>query len=107
MVWETTVSTGSPFTLTTKTQSFNTAFGTGGTDAFHFFMYNEDVDGEWMVASGHLSAATILVLDTVINGSNGTSAVVWSGGKKHVVNDVPATQQWAATSATHAALGGL
>jgi hypothetical protein len=90
LVWETTPGTSSPFTLTTVARSFNNAFGTGGTDKFTFFMYNRSVPGEWMVATGHLSAATTLVLDTVIEGSNGTSAVAWSAGIKDVTNDIQA-----------------
>ena len=107
LVWETTAGTASPYTVAVVSRTFNDKFGTGGTDLFYFGMYNADVAGEWMICSGHLSAATTLVLDTVYEGSNGTSEVAWSAGTKHVVNDIPATQQWAATSATHAALGGL
>lgn len=89
LVWETTTQTASPFTLTAVAQTFNTAFGTGGTDLFDFFMYNRSVPGEWMHATGHLSDASTLVLDTVIDGSNGTSAVAWSAGTKDISNAIP------------------
>ena len=52
-------------------------------------MYNADVPGEWMVASGHLSAAAVLVVDTVYEGSNGSSEPSWSAGTKHIVGGLP------------------
>jgi len=90
LVWETTTQTASPFTLTTVARSFNNAFGTGGTDLFTAFMYNRSVPSEWMVFTGHLSSSNVMVVDTVIEGSNGTTAVAWSAGTKDVTNDIPA-----------------
>ena len=111
LIWETTSQTASPYTLTAVSRTFNDKFSTGGTDLFYFGMYNADVPGEWMVASGHLSAATTLVLDTVVEGSNGTSEVSWSAGTKHVVNDIPALRQRIAEvgghAAAHALAGGI
>ena len=111
MIWETTSQTASPYTVAVVSRTFNDEFGTGGTDLFYFGMYNADVAGEWMVCSGHLSAATTLVLDTVYEGSNGTSEVAWSAGTKHVVNDIPALRQRLAEigghSAAHALAGGI
>jgi hypothetical protein len=94
LVWETTTDTGTgPFTVAASGQTFNNAFGTGGTDTFDVFMRNRNVPTEWMVATGHLSDATTLVIDTVIEGSNGTSEVSWSAGTKDVTNDLPASLQ--------------
>jgi len=93
LVWETTEGTSGPYTLTTVARSFNDAFGTGGTDTFWFGMYNQGAAGEWMVASGHLSASSTLVVDTVKEGSNGTSEPAWSAGRKNIVNATPAKYQ--------------
>jgi hypothetical protein len=93
MVWETTTDTASPYTLTAVAKSFNTAFGTGGTDLFDAHFINQDAPGEYMHATCHLSAAAVLVVDTVIEGSNGTSEVAWSPGTIDVTNDVPASKQ--------------
>lgn len=92
LIWETATTTGTPHTLTTVSRSFNDAFGTGGTDVFLFGMYNADAPGEWMIASGHLSASDTLVVDTVYEGSNGTSEPSWSAGTKHIVNGLPASR---------------
>lgn len=73
-------------------QSFNTAFGTGGTDKFYYAISNRDAaEYEW--GSAHLSAASTLVVDTVLGGSNGTSAVNFSSGTKDVTSDIPAATQ--------------
>ena len=96
MVWEATTNTASPYTLTAIARTFNDAFGTGGTDLFDIFMHHRTVAGEWMHATGHLSAATTLVIDTVIDGSNGTLEVAWTAGTIDVTNDVPADSQSAA-----------
>ena len=107
LVWATTTDTGSPFNLTTVARSWNDAFGTGGTDVFTAFMYNRSVPTEWMVFTGHLSGATTMVVDTVIEGSNGTSAVAWSAGTKDVTCDVPAQTQLLALSSVIHRMGGL
>lgn len=89
----TTTGTGN-FTLASINgkQTFNTAFGTGGTDVFYYFISNRAA-AEWEVGTGHLSAATTLVRDTVLASSNSGSAVNFSAGQKDVVNDVPAASQ--------------
>ncbi len=72
-------------------RSFNTAFGTGGTDVFDYFISNRDV-AEWERGTGHMSASTTLVRDTVIASSNANNAVNFSAGMKDVTNDIPAAK---------------
>ncbi|BAQ16914.1 hypothetical protein [Methyloceanibacter caenitepidi] len=88
LVWETTSDTASPYTLTNVARSFNDAFGTGGASVFYVYMINRQVPGEWMEALGHLSASDTLVIDAVLDGSNGTSEPTWSAGTKDVTSDL-------------------
>lgn len=93
LVHETSSSTGSGnFTLAavTSRQTFNNAFGTGGTDVFYYAIVNRDAD-EWEVGSGSMSDATTLVRDTVIGSSNADSLVTFSAGTKDVSSDLPAS----------------
>lgn len=99
LVHELSTSTGSG-NLTTTTvngkQTFNTAFGNGATtDVFYYFISNRDVATEYEWGTGHLSAATTLVRDTIIGGSNGTSAQNFSAGTKDIVCDIPSGFQTA------------
>jgi len=73
-------------------RSFNTAFGTGGTNVFDYFVSNRDA-AEWERGAGHLSDATTLVRDTVLASSNAGSAVNFSAGTKDITNDIPASEQ--------------
>lgn len=73
-------------------QTFNTAFGTGGTNVFFYFISNQGA-AEYEYGTGHMFDATTLVRDTVLGGSNGTSAVTFSAGTKDVTNDIPASYQ--------------
>ena len=95
LVHETSASTGTGnFTLSNVDgrQSFNAAFGTGGTDVFYYFISHRTA-GEWEVGTAHLSAATTLVRDTVLASSNNNNAVNFSAGSKDVSNDLPASNQ--------------
>ncbi len=95
LVHETSSSTGTGNLSTNGVngkRSFNTAFGTGGTDLFDYFVMNRDA-AEWERGTGHLSAATTLVRDTVIASSNANAAVNFSAGTKDITNDVPAGKQ--------------
>lgn len=75
----------------TGTRNFSTEFGTGATtDDFYYFISNQDAN-EWEVGMGHMSDATTLVRDTIIQSSNGGLAVNFSAGTKDVVNDMPAS----------------
>jgi hypothetical protein len=99
LVHETSVTTGTGNFTTVAVngkQRFSDAgaFGTGATtNVFDYYISNRDVAGEWEHGTGHMSAAGTLVRDTVIAGSNGTSAVNFSAGTKDITNDVPASQQ--------------
>ena len=104
LVHETSTSTGTGnFTLASVNgkQSFNDAFSTGGTDVFHYFISNRDA-AEWEYGSGHMSDATTLVRDTVIESSNSNSAVSFSAGVKDVTNDVPASERVAGPASSTA-----
>ncbi len=70
-------------------QTFASAFGTGGTDVFYYFISHRTA-GEWEVGTGHLGNLTTLVRDTVLASSNAGSAVPFSAGLKDVSNDIPA-----------------
>lgn len=95
LVHETSTTTGTGnFTVADANgrQSFNDAFGTGGTDTFDYFISHQSA-AEWEYGTGHLSDASTLVRDTVINSSNSDAAVNFSAGTKDVTNDVPASRQ--------------
>lgn len=95
LVHETTTTTGTgTLTLTNASgkRSFNTAFGTGGTDAFYYFISHQSAaEYEW--GTGHLSASTTLVRDTIIGSSNANAAVSFAAGTKDVTCDIPAVNQ--------------
>jgi hypothetical protein len=98
LVHETATTTGtSDFTIASVSgkQSFNSAFGTGGSSLFYYFISNRSA-AEWEVGTGHLSSSTVLVRDAVINSSNADAAVNFTAGTKDVTNDIPAqyTQLW-------------
>lgn len=88
-VWETSqfTGTGNVTALTAVVKSFNTAFGTGGTDVFRYYIRNRTVPGEFERGTGHLSDSTTLVRDTVEESSNGGAAVNFSAGLKDVTSD--------------------
>ncbi|HNI20770.1 MAG TPA: hypothetical protein PLS35_18765, partial [Nitrospira sp.] len=73
-------------------RTFNDEFGTGGTDKFDYFISNQAA-AEWERGTGHLSASTTLVRDTVLASSNANAAVNFSAGTKDIANDVPAALQ--------------
>jgi len=95
LVHETTTSTGTGnLTVTSESgkRTFNTAFGTGGSNLFDYFISHRTA-AEWEIGTGHLSASTTFVRDTVISSSNANAAVNFSAGTKDVTNDVRATNQ--------------
>lgn len=94
LVHETTVSTSTGDLTVASTfgkRTFNTEFGTGGTDLFWYFVSSRDAN-EWEVGTGHLSSSTTLVRDTVSSSSNADALVNFSAGTKDVTNDIPALQ---------------
>jgi hypothetical protein len=91
LVHQSSSSTGTgDFTLASVNgkQTFSDAFGTGGSEAFFYFISNRGAaEYEWGL--GHMSDATTLVRDTVQGGTNGTSPVSFSAGTKDVTNALP------------------
>jgi hypothetical protein len=84
-------------------RSFDTAFGHGATtNVFDYFIMNRDA-AEWERGTGHMSDATTMVRDTVIESSNSNATVSFSAGTKDVTNDVPAATQLRAEAQTLAA----
>src|SRR6185312_415533 len=76
--------------------TFGTAFGTGATtNVFDYFISNQGA-AEWERGTGHMSDATTLVRDTVIESTNSNAAVSFSAGTKDITNDIPAARQAAA-----------
>jgi len=95
LIHQTATTTGTgDFTLVSLNgkRSFNTGFGTGGTDLFDYYISSRDA-AEWERGTGHLSDATTLVRDTVIASSNANAAVNFAAGTKDVTNDIPAAKQ--------------
>lgn len=96
LVHETSTSTGpGNFTLAAVDgkQRFSTAFSTGSTtNVFYYFISNRNA-AEWEAGTGHMSAASTLVRDTVIASSNSNAAVSFTAGTKDVANDIPASIQ--------------
>lgn len=104
----TTTGTGN-FTLSTVggKQGFSTAFGTGATtNVFDYFISNQSAS-EWERGTGHMSDATTLVRDTVVESTNANAAVSFSAGTKDVCNDFPAgSVQYALTASTGISISG-
>lgn len=73
-------------------RSFASAFGTGGSDMFFYFIRHRSAP-EWEVGTGHMADAATLVRDHVISSSNGGAKVSFSSGEKDVVNDIAAERQ--------------
>jgi hypothetical protein len=71
-------------------RTFEDAFGHGATaDVFRYAIRHASAD-EWEIGTGHLSDATTLVRDTIIESSNSNAAVDFSAGTKHILNDADA-----------------
>lgn len=88
-------------------QSFATAFSTGvTTDVFVYFISNRDA-AEYERGTGHMSDATTLVRDTVIESTNANAAVSFSAGTKDVVYDIPAAVQVQSSQVHHICNGRL
>jgi len=73
-------------------QSFNSAFGTGGTDVFDYYISNRDA-AEWERGTGHMVDSNTLARDTVFASSNSNNPVNFGVGTKDVTNDEPAAAQ--------------
>jgi hypothetical protein len=98
LVQQTATTTGTgDFTLSAVNgkRTFDSVWSHGATtDLFWYFISNRDVAGEWEVGTGHMSAASTMVRDTVLASSaGGTTKTTFSAGTKDVVNDIPAASQ--------------
>lgn len=72
---------------------FATAFTTGGTNVFDYFISNRDA-AEWERGTGHMDTTDSFVRDDVLQNSLGTTAPInFSAGTKDITNDVPALTQ--------------
>lgn len=87
-VRETTTSTGTGnLTLAgaaTGFISFDSVFGHAGSAANFEYVISSSGGSEWEVGTGHLTASTTFVRDTVLASSNSGSAVNFSSGTKDV-----------------------
>jgi hypothetical protein len=96
LVHQTTATTGTgPLTLAAVNgkQTFAGAFGFGApTDVFYYFAFNRNAP-EWERGTGHMSDATTLVRDTIIESTNSNAAVSFTAGTIDVTNDLPAENQ--------------
>lgn len=96
LVHQTATSTGAGnFTLAKVSgkNDFATAFTTGGTNVFDYFISNRDA-AEWERGTGHMDTTAAMVRDTVIQTHAGTTvAIDFTAGTKDVTNDVPALDQ--------------
>lgn len=67
-------------------------FGTGASpNVFDYFIQNRDA-AEWEIGTGHMSATSTLVRDTVVFSSNSNALVNFSAGVKDVTNAVIASK---------------
>lgn len=109
LVHMTATSTGTgDFTLSAVNgkQSFATAFSTGGTAVFHYYISNQSA-AEYERGKGHLSAGTTLVRDRVFESTNSNNAVDFTAGTKDVTCDIPAGNQMLNEATAHAFFGGI
>lgn len=68
-------------------------FGTGGTDVFDYYISDRD-SSNWERGTGHMSDATTLVRDTIIESSNSDTAVNFTASNTlDITNDIPADNQ--------------
>jgi hypothetical protein len=102
LVHQTALSTGTGNFALTKVNGkndFATAFTTGGTNVFDYFISNRSA-AEWERGTGHMATTSDLVRDTVIETNAGTTvAIDFTAGTKDVTNDVPALTQVRGTTA--------
>lgn len=81
-------------------QTFSTAFGTGGTNVFDYFISQQNTS-DYERGTGHILVDGVtLVRDTVYESTNSNSLVNFGGGKKDITNDIPAAHQYFHTIGT-------
>lgn len=96
LVHQTATSTGTGnFTLTKVNgkNDFATAFTTGGSSVFHYFISNQGA-AEWEIGLGSAPTTNTLSRDDVLFNSLGSTAKIdFTAGTKDVTNDIPALNQ--------------
>ena len=93
LVYQETTTTGTGnITLVAKTgfRAFSDAFSV--SDPL-WYCIRDQTTGAFEVGVGHLSSASVLVRDTVIESSNANALVSFAAGTKDVISDVPASIQ--------------
>jgi hypothetical protein len=99
LVWEQSTSTGTGNKTLARYGGFarvSEAFGTGNAGSANpvlFFANKDATSAEWEVVQGYMSDANTFVPVTVLDSSNGGSAVTFTTGLKHVSNDIHAAYQ--------------
>ena len=99
LVWEQSTSTGTGNKTLSRYGGFarvSEAFSTGDAGSANpilFFANKDATSAEWEVVQGYMSDANTFVPVTVLDSSNGGSAVTFTTGLKFVTNDVPAAYQ--------------
>lgn len=99
LVWEQSTSTGTGNKTLSRYGGFarvSEAFSTGDAGSANpilFFANKDATSAEWEVVQGYMSDANTFVPGTVIDSSNGGSAVTFTAGLKFVTCDVPAQRQ--------------
>lgn len=72
---------------------FATAFTTGGSDVFDYFISNRDA-AQWERGTGAMDTTAVLVRNTILQNSAGdTNPIDFSAGTLDVTNDIPALTQ--------------
>lgn len=75
-------------------KNFSDAFGTGTTNQFYYSIRNRIQNPlEYEIGIGYMSTSSTLIRQTILESSNGNSAVNFSAGSKDVICDVPASMQ--------------
>lgn len=98
LVYQQSTTTGtSDLTLTSQfgKQTFASAFGTGATNTFDYFISSKTAN-EWEIGVGYIDTTTgVLVRPTTVvsNSSGTTSKISFSAGTKDVTNDIRAANQ--------------
>ena len=101
LVWQTTTGTGTGnLTLATKYKTLAAAFGTGATQNVFAYFITHQTAAQWEYGTGHMSDATTLVRDTVIESSNANALVDFLSGIKNVTNCLPAEHQTFSSTAS-------
>jgi hypothetical protein len=91
LVHQTSTGTGTgnlALTAVNGKRSFLSAFGTGGTNTFYYFISSRAA-AEWERGSGHESGGA-LVRDTVLASSNANALVNFAAGFKDITSNQPA-----------------